>query len=210
MKDTQERDFDNAQDTEKIECENLQNVNEDEEAKKKEKNDKKMSIGNFFWTILKKCIGSVMRVCLKIVHVQWDEQQWDAFFQFVRFCIVGVTNTLVSYLVNVITLLCLSPYKLTYDYIIANVMAFILSVMWAYILSTHYVFDVSNRTKKEKFHTLVKTYASYAITGLILNNVLSACWIHIFYFSKYVAPLLNIIFCVPCNFFLNKKWAYKS
>ncbi len=162
------------------------------------------------WNILEKIIRTIMNGILSVFHIQWDEEKWDAFFQFVRFCIVGVTNTLVSYGVNVITLFLLSGCHVSYDYIIANIMAFLLSVLWAYELSTKFVFDVSHKTKKEKVQTLLKTYASYAVTGLILNNVLSAMWIHVFHFSKYVAPLLNIVFCVPCNFLLNKLWAYKS
>lgn len=175
----------------------------------KQENRKEIPFVVSFWNVFVKIIRFIMERCLKIVHIKWEESQWDAFFQFVRFCLVGVTNTLVSYLVNVITLLLLSKLTLTYDYIIANVMAFLISVLWAYGLSTRFVFDVSNRTKKEKLQTLIKTYASYAVTGLILNNVLSAFWIHALHLSKYMAPLLNIVFCVPCNFLLNKKWAYK-
>lgn len=181
-----------------------------EETKKKSPGTEKRSPGVLIWDLCKKIIRFVMGICLKLFHIQWDESQWESFFQFVRFCMVGVSNTLVSYLVNVVTLFLLSKCRIGYDYIIANVMAFLLSVLWAYGLSSRFVFDVSGRTRKEKLQTLMKSYASYAVTGLVLNNILSAFWIHVLHLSKYVAPLLNIVFCVPVNFLLNKKWAYKS
>lgn len=174
------------------------------------KNETGKSVVSFLWNVLEKIIRSVMGLLLKILHITWDEARWSSFLQFVRFCIVGVSNTLVSYLVNVLTLWILSGFHLSYDYVIANILAFLLSVLWAYGLSTRFVFDVSKKTKTEKWKTLLKTYASYAVTGLILNNVLSYVWITILHISKFIAPLLNIVFCVPINFLLNKKWAYKS
>lgn len=170
----------------------------------------KRSYAALVWSLCKKIIRLIMGFGLRLFHIQWDEPQWESFFQFIRFCIVGVSNTVVSYLVNVITLFLLSKCRVGYDYIIANTMAFLLSVLWAYGLSTRFVFDVNGRSRKEKFWTLLKSYASYAVTGLVLNNILSAFWIYVLHLSKYMAPLLNIAFCVPVNFLLNKKWAYKS
>lgn len=39
--------------------------------------------------------------------------------QFIKFGIVGVSNTLVSYLLNLLCLFALDKYDVTYDYVIA-------------------------------------------------------------------------------------------
>ena len=51
---------------------------------------------------------------------------------------------------------------------------------------------------------------AYGFTGIILNNVLSAIWINALGISKYVAPMLNLIFSIPLNFIINKLWAFRT
>ncbi|HIQ72001.1 MAG TPA: GtrA family protein, partial [Candidatus Onthenecus intestinigallinarum] len=73
-----------------------------------------------------------------------------------------------------------------------------------------YVFHMGNQTKKEKLKALLKTYAAYSFTGLILSELLLYVWISIFEISVYVAPVINLIICLPINFWINKIWAFKN
>ena len=57
---------------------------------------------------------------------------------------------------------------------------------------------------------MIKTYISYAFTGLILQNLLLFLFIDIFHISKYLAPFLGLVITIPLNFILNKKWAFQS
>ena len=57
---------------------------------------------------------------------------------------------------------------------------------------------------------LLKTYISYGVTGIVLNNILSFLWIDVLGISKLIAPMINLIFSVPINFLLNKYWAFKN
>ena len=57
---------------------------------------------------------------------------------------------------------------------------------------------------------LLKTYISYAFTGILLTNILSYIWIEMMKMSKYIAPLLNLIVSVPINYILNKNWAFQA
>lgn len=57
---------------------------------------------------------------------------------------------------------------------------------------------------------LGKCFLSYGFTGFILENVLSYIWVDRVGISKYIAPLLNLVFTVPTNFLLNKLWAFKD
>ena len=55
----------------------------------------------------------------------------NRWIQFIKFGLVGVSNTAVSYTINIGTLLLLKGFRLSCDYIIANITAFLLSVLWS-------------------------------------------------------------------------------
>ena len=57
---------------------------------------------------------------------------------------------------------------------------------------------------------MLKTYLSYAVTGLLLACIMSWLWVDVLNVSKLIAPLLNLVISVPVNFILNKLWAFKS
>ena len=96
------------------------------------------------------------------------------------------------------------------DYIIAQIFAFILSVLWSFYWNNKYVFKLSNKSLHNVFIALIKTYVSYAFTGLFLNSILSLFWVDILHVNKLFAPIINLLISVPLNFLLNKFWAFKE
>jgi putative flippase GtrA len=62
------------------------------------------------------------------------QSKWELLIQFIKFGIVGVSNTLVSYVINIAVLFFLDKTHLfvRWDYFIANIVAFILSVLWSF------------------------------------------------------------------------------
>lgn len=60
--------------------------------------------------------------------------------QFVKFGLVGVSNTAISYLLYVGILFLLGGLSWKYDYILANVVAFTISVFWSFYWNNKYVF----------------------------------------------------------------------
>jgi len=134
----------------------------------------------------------------------------DNIVQFIRFGIVGISNTVVNYLVNVIVLLSVSKLHLEWDYILANIVAFFLSVLWSFYWNYRFVFKSTEKREQSISVMLLKTYLSYGLTGIILNNILSWIWISCLGISKYIAPIINVLINVPINFILNKKWAFKE
>ena len=133
------------------------------------------------------------------------------FIQFIKFGIVGVSNTLVSYLLNLLCLFVLDKYDVTYDYVIANTVAFVLSVLWSFYWNERFVFTEHNEDyKSNKIVRLLKMYLSYGFTGIILNNVLSYVWISVLGISKVIAPLINSAIGVPINYVINKKWTFEE
>lgn len=132
--------------------------------------------------------------------------------QFIKFSIVGLSNTIISYLIYVASLkvferlgICLSV-----DYLISSAIAFFLSIQWSFFLNNKYIFKKKSGEQRLVWKVLLKTNASYALTGLVLNNILLYLWVDIIGISKHIAPLINLVVTVPLNFVLNKYWAFQG
>ncbi len=162
---------------------------------------------DFFWKKVDTIIISLISVYEKIFKKRVGNSAKNTVLQFVKFGIVGCSNTALSYIINVVTLLLLSQADFKWDYFVGNIVAFILSVLWSFWWNYHYVFD--NHKQQSWWKILIKTYASYAFTGLILSNVFSYILVGQIGVSKYIAPLIILIVSVPVNFILNKLWAFK-
>lgn len=133
-----------------------------------------------------------------------------SFVQFIKFGLVGISNNAVFYLLYAGILSLLSGLEWKQDYILANVVAFTISIFWSFYWNNKYVFKKAADNKRNMWMALGKCFLSYGFTGYIMENVLSYIWIERIGISKYIAPLLNLVFTVPANFLLNKLWAFKD
>jgi putative flippase GtrA len=124
--------------------------------------------------------------------------------QFIKFGVVGLSNTIISYVIYALLV------YLHLHYIAASVIAFIISVLNSFFWNNKYVFKKQDEQKRNILHSLLKTYLSYAFTGLVLQNLLLFVFIDIIHISKYIAPLFGLTVTVPLNFILNKLWAFRS
>lgn len=163
---------------------------------------------SFFWN---KISGVLRFLVFDVFHLNISEDKWDALMQFVKFGIVGVSNTVVSYVIYVIFLLLFQKGKILagIDYLVAQFIAFLLSVLWSFYWNRKYVFRADHE-QVTWLRALLKTYLSYAFTGLFLNSVLSILWVQYLEIPKLVAPVANLLLSVPINFLLNKFWAFKK
>lgn len=149
---------------------------------------------------------------IKILKKDYADNQHAAFMQFVKFGIVGVSNTVISYVLYAATLLILQKADLfpKTDYLWAQIVAFILSVLWSFYWNNKMVFVTSEEGERVWWKALIKTYISYSFTGLFLNSILLILWVKICGMSEFVAPILNLLISVPLNFLINKFWAFKA
>lgn len=147
---------------------------------------------------------------LQLFHIRLAKQTLHSLVQFGLFCMIGVSNAVVSYGLNVAVLLLLKSAQVSWDYIAGNLVSFALSVLWSFFWNSRLVFTQEKTTNRSLWKTLLKTYISYAFTGIFLNNLLSWLWIGVLGVSKYIAPLINILISTPINFFLNKLWAFSE
>ena len=171
------------------------------------------NIGSKIWNIFERFVLFCLRLILKPVKKELTPEQEQAFMQFVKFALVGVTNTIVSYLIIAITIFTLNNTVGSHpaNKFIANCVGWFLSVIWAYMLSSRFVFKESEDGEKRVWwQTLLKTYAAYAFTGLGISNLVSLVSVDIFGISEYIAPAITLVISVPINFLINKFWAYKQ
>ncbi len=134
-------------------------------------------------------------------HYNFNKQ---FFLQFVKFGIVGCSNTIISYVVYVVCV------YLGVHYIVANAIGFVVGVLNAFVWSNKYVFIKDANRYRNMWVTLLKTFIAYASTGLLLNSILLYLYVEQLSISSYIAQLLCLIITVPLNFIINKYWAYKD
>lgn len=148
--------------------------------------------------------------------------------QFLKFLLVGVSNTLISEGIYGILVF----FKV--HYLPASYIGFSLSVLNAYFWSSRYVFkEQEGEEKRIWWKALLKTYVAY-LWGYLLNAALLVFWIDLIHVSRFMEPLgnwflsagyerldaaflgdvlaaaLNLIITVPINFVLNKYWAFRQ
>lgn len=161
---------------------------------------------------ISKGFSGLLRRCLRSLAGLFGRELTDAQLgsaeQFVKFCFVGVSNVLISYSVMCVVMLLIKD-RVRYDYIIASVLAFIISVANSFFLNNRYVFRQPGAGRR-LLPALLKTYASYAFTGLLLNNLLLYFLCDRMGISKYIAPIPVMLITTPINFLLNKFWAFRA
>ena len=141
-----------------------------------------------------------VELLFKIIKKDLTDKKRQTFKEFLQFGLVGVSNTIISYLLYVVTLLLVSKSGVKFDYIIANIVSWLLSVLWSFYWNNKFVFKKEEGEKRNIWAAL--------FTGLILNNILSVLWVSVLHISKMLAPIINLVISIPINFFMNKLWAF--
>ncbi len=119
--------------------------------------------------------------------------------QFAKFCIVGVSNTAIYFVVYYFLLWIDLPY------LWANTAGFVISVANGYFWNHRYVFEAGKTPKKAH---VVKTYVAYGIT-FVMSSVLIWIEVEALGISAYLAPLVAAAITVLLNFFMNRYWVYR-
>lgn len=125
-------------------------------------------------------------------------------WQFVKFGIVGLSNTLISYAVY------LAGLKIGLHYLFADALGLLISTLNAYYWNNRCVFGDGNRKSlREHFVTWLKTLTAYGGT-YGLNVVLLILWVQVVKVPEELAPLLNLLITIPINFVINKYWTFRK
>lgn len=119
--------------------------------------------------------------------------------QFIKFGIVGVSNTVISLGIYYVLVL------FNINYIIANTVGFIVSVLNSYYWNNKYVFKSE---KRNHLRALRKTFIAYGSTFLI-GTLFLYIMVQYMNVSQVMAPIINLLFTIPINFMINKLWAFR-
>lgn len=149
-------------------------------------------------------------------------------WQFIKFVMVGVSNTLISEVVYAILVV------FRCHYLLASFIGFTVSIFNAYYWNNKYVFrEDKEKAKRVWWKVLLKTYLAY-LWGFVLNLILLVVWVEVFHIADYMVPLehflfahgitsfdaevlgnllaegVNLLIVLPINYVINKYWAFKQ
>jgi len=150
-------------------------------------------------TIMEKCTNRVTKLLNRLGIT--DRSSFFAFAkQFIKFCLIGVSNALVHLGVYYLII------HFGVHYLIANAIAFTVSVGNAYLWNRLFVFPLDPRNGLRAF---LKTFTVYFFSTFLFGTALLFIFVDILRVSQQIAPLINIAIVTPINFLLNKFWAFK-
>ncbi len=123
-------------------------------------------------------------------------------WQFVKFGIVGVSNTLISLAIYYIVIFINGDY-----YLLGNFLGWVVSVFNAFYWGNKVVFK-ENKENRSYIKSLLKSYTTYGAT-FILTHFLMYLQVEIWSISEIIAPIINLIITIPLNYIINKFWTFK-
>ena len=148
-------------------------------------------------------MARIEQVLLKMFNTDNNKDKTkNDLLQFIKFGLVGVSNTLVAWICYYLFL------WIDEDlYIVGSVVGGIVSIANAFYWNDKFVFKSNNNDWRSKLKRLGKTYISYGGTSLFGLFLL---WVEVRFLgvSKVIAPPLNLIITIPLNFMLNRNWTF--
>ncbi|NHM30004.1 GtrA family protein [Neobacillus terrae] len=117
--------------------------------------------------------------------------------QFIKFCIVGASNTIISLAIYYFLL------KLGIHYILASTVAYCAGIINGYIFSSSFVFK-----KERNLVQAIKFIATY-LSSLLINLLILYILVNGLKISEFLAQLMVTFFNVIYNFLLQKLWTFK-
>ena len=168
-----------------------------------------------------------MKERLLALWARLENSRFAPLLQFVKFGLVGVSNTLISYVVDllsyyvlfrdvtifggVVALLGRMGVAATGDQVrvvVATLLSFIAGTVNSFILNDRFVFRAEEKQSRGQLaKAFVRTFLCYALTGLVLAPVMKV-WLQSLGLPYWVVSPITLIVTIPLNFLMNKFWAF--
>lgn len=117
----------------------------------------------------------------------------------IRFLFVGVLNTVVWYAIYYLQL------KLGINYILSNVIAYILATIHSYLWNKFFTFKTKEQSKEEIIRFILVCFASLAIGSCTLY-----LWVSILGIDKSTAGIINMFVTTIINWFGHNYFSFKN
>lgn len=118
--------------------------------------------------------------------------------RFLKFGIVGVSNTALSFLIYVLLV------RISIHYMIASIIAYIAGIANSYILNTAFVFK-EKKTMKNLFK-----FSSVYISALLINLSLLFVMVDILGVGPIIGQVIVTVLVMFYNYIMQKKWTFSS
>ena len=157
-----------------------------------------------------------------------ENSRFSPLVQFIKFGLVGISNTLISYGIEMLCyyvllknasfpLLCgllkalgISASGEQVRIAVVTIIAFLVSVTNSFYWNSRYVFkQEEKRSTAQLIGSYFKTMASYAVTGLLLSPAIKM-WLSNAGTPYWLAALGSLVISIPLNYLLNKFWAFRK
>ena len=144
-------------------------------------------------------IRSVIGFIYGIVGKKLTDEAWEMWFSFIKFLLIGLSNTLILFVVYYAVIFFVgSEY-----YIAGQTAGYFLGVINSYIWNSRFVF----REGKTGAGAFVKMCLCYLLTYFIQAGLLYL-QVNILHMSEYIAPVIAVVITTVINYFLNKFFAF--
>lgn len=127
--------------------------------------------------------------------------KYPLIWQFVKFCLVGVTNLALS--LGVYWLL---TRLLFWHYLPASVIGFIIAVTWSFFVNRKWTFKHDGNDHGRQYVTFVAAN----LIGMAINLALLTLFIEFFKIFDIAAQLICSVIVAFINFGLNRFWTFKK
>ena len=141
-------------------------------------------------------ISVFIHKCLKLLHINVKKNTEKLFVQIFKFVIVGGVATVIDWLI----------YYLLFNFLkinplVANILSFSISVVYNYLASVKWVFDVDNNKSKRQMFI---EFMIFSIIGLILTEVLLWIFISGFKINALISKIIATAIVMVFNFITRK------
>ena len=156
------------------------------------------------YSIRSQAISAVMEnIFIKIW--QWFWRKLMPFHQFIKFSLVGATNTVVDFILFYTLTRGIAWFSV--HYLIANSVSFALAITNSYFLNHYWTFN-----KRDSEHDLIR-YLKFILANVFTLIILQVClYFLIEHWQVYdlYAKTMLVLISVVSNFFLSKFLVFKS
>jgi putative flippase GtrA len=139
----------------------------------------------------------------KLAGIKIEKEKLQGFMQFVKFGMVGASNTLVTIVLNS---MCVS---IGIHYQVSYFIGYLAGIVNSFYWNNKYVFKEKEGENRSILLAFIKCVMSYA-GGYVCSSVLLFVFVRILGLSSYITPIIILFITIPLNYILNKKWAFKA